>query len=144
MKVDVLHSAEELLKLAQRFDNGQGFRRYVKERLALVAPLALLMLATAIVFASALIVFAGPHIWLALPAMILAPFVLVGSLLVQAFLYFSWLENRAMAKALGHAVGSPGSCTPSPPAGRCPTAAPGTRTPTAGNGPPSSARPRPG
>ena len=109
MKVDVLHSAEELLKLAQRYDKGQGFRRYVKERLALVAPLALLMLATAIVFASALIVFAGPHIWLALPAMILAPFVLVGSLLVQAFLYFSWLENRAMAKALGHAVGSPGS-----------------------------------
>ena len=108
MRVDVIRSVDELFKLAQRYDKGQGFRRYVKERVALVAPLALLMLATGIVFASALIVFAGPHIWLALPAMILAPFVLVGSLLVQAFLYFSWLENRAMAKALGHPLGAAG------------------------------------
>ena len=108
MRVDVLQSVDELFKLAQRYDKGQGFRRYVKERLALVAPLALLMVATGIVFASALIVLAGPHVWLALPALVLAPFVLVGSLLVQAFLYFSWLENRAMAKALGHPLGASG------------------------------------
>jgi hypothetical protein len=38
---------------------------------------------------------------LALPGMLLAPFVLVGSLFVQAFVFFSWLESRALAQALG-------------------------------------------
>lgn len=108
MKIDALQALDEAMKLLQRYDKGQGFQRYVKSRMELVVPVALLMIATSIAFASATIVLAGPRIWLALPAMVLAPFILLGSLLVQAYLFFSWLENRAMAKALGHATAAPG------------------------------------
>jgi len=32
---------------------------------------------------------------------VLAPFVLVGSFFVEAFVFFSWLEGRALTQALG-------------------------------------------
>lgn len=103
-----LQTLEDAMKLLQRYDKGEGFQRYVKSRLALVAPVALLILATGIAFASATIVLAGPRIWLALPSMILAPVLLLGSVFVQAYLFFSWLESRAMAHALGHPSAPPG------------------------------------
>jgi hypothetical protein len=36
--------------------------------------------------------------------LLLAPFVLIGNLLVQAYLFFGWLENRAIAKGLKHGL----------------------------------------
>lgn len=108
MQLTALRTLEDAMKLLQRYDKGEGFQRYVKGRLALVVPMALLMVATGIAFASATIVLAGPRIWLALPSMILAPVLLLGSVFVQAYLFFSWLENRAMAQALGHPSRPPG------------------------------------
>jgi hypothetical protein len=108
MQLTALRTLEDAMKLLQRYDKGEGFQRYVKGRLALVVPMALLMIGTGIAFASATIVLAGPRIWLALPSMILAPVLLLGSVFVQAYLFFSWLENRAMAQALGHPTQPPG------------------------------------
>ena len=108
MQLTALQTLEDAMKLLQRYDKVEGFHRYVKSRLALVAPMALLMLATGIAFASATIVLAGPRIWLALPSMIVAPLLLLGSVFMQAYLFFSWLENRAMAQALGHPAAPPG------------------------------------
>jgi hypothetical protein len=39
---------------------------------------------------------------LVLPALLLAPVILVASLFVQTYVFFYWLENRALAQALGH------------------------------------------
>ncbi|MGH8629190.1 MAG: hypothetical protein ACREU7_00290, partial [Burkholderiales bacterium] len=51
--------------------------------------------------AVATLVFLGDiHPLLALPALLLLPVVLLGSLLVQFYVFFSWLENRALARAL--------------------------------------------
>lgn len=89
-------------KLAQRFHEAEGFRTYLRRRLALVVPAAALFVLVSIACAAATVIFlADRHSLLALPALIVAPFVLVGSLFVQAYVFFSWLEGRALAQALG-------------------------------------------
>jgi hypothetical protein len=108
MQITVMRTLDDAMKLLQRFDKGQGFKRYVKSRMRIVVPMGMLIAATGVVFASATIVLAGPRVWLALPSLILAPLILIGSVFVQAFLFFSWLENRAVAKALGHPGAPPG------------------------------------
>jgi putative flippase GtrA len=40
---------------------------------------------------------------LVLLSLLLAPIILVGSAFVQGYVFFSWLENRALAKALRRA-----------------------------------------
>jgi hypothetical protein len=104
--VNTLNDARGLL---QRFQQGEGFQRYVQARSALVAPMGLLLLVTSVAFAAATVVFlAGTRFWLGFPALILSPFILVGSLAVQLYVFFSWLEGRALALALGHRVAKRG------------------------------------
>jgi hypothetical protein len=98
--VDTLNDARGLL---QRFQQSEGLQRYVHSRIALIAPFGLLMLLTSLAFAAATVVFfAGTRFWLGLPALLLSPFILLGSLAVQLYVFFSWLEGRALALALGH------------------------------------------
>ena len=108
MQLTVMRTLDDAMKLLQRFDKGQGFKRYVKSRSPIVAAVAVLIVATGIVFASATIALAGPRAWLALPLLILAPVILLGTVFVQGFLLLSWLENRAVAQALGHPSAPPG------------------------------------
>jgi hypothetical protein len=97
---DTLSDARDLL---QRFQQGEGFQRYVHSRTALIAPFGLLLLLTSVAFAAATVVFlAGTRTWMGFPALLLSPFVLIGSLAVQLYVLFSWLEGRALALALGH------------------------------------------
>jgi hypothetical protein len=94
--------------LAARYQDGPGFRHYVASRMVFVAPAAVLFLLTSIACAAATVIFlADRHPLLALPALLLAPFVLVGSLFVQAFVFFSWVEGRALAHALGRRKKAP-------------------------------------
>ncbi len=93
----------EAKKLADRYREGEGVRLYVLERKWLVIPPVLLMVLISIACASGTVVFlAGAYSLLVLPALLLAPVVLVGSLFVQIYVFFYWLENRALARALGH------------------------------------------
>ena len=93
---------KDALNLAQRFQQATLFRQYVVERLWLVAPAALLMLATGLALAFGIVVYVGGTRPLTvLLSLLIAPFVLVGSLFVQAYLFLSWLEARALAKSLG-------------------------------------------
>jgi hypothetical protein len=95
--------------LLQRFQQGEGFQRYVNSRTAFIAPMGLLVLITSVAFAAATVVFlAGTRVWLGLPALLLAPFILIGSMAVQLYVLFSWLEGRALALALGHRVAKRG------------------------------------
>ena len=91
------------LALVRRFQESDGFRGYVKQRFALVLPVALLMLATSIGCAAATVLYlGGTRPFLVLLSLLLVPFVLAGSFFVQAYVFFSWLEERALAKALHH------------------------------------------
>jgi hypothetical protein len=91
----------EALNLLRRYQEGQGFRAYIRERNILLAPVALLILATSVACAGALVMYlGGTRSVLVLLSMLIAPFVLVGSLFVQAYVFVSWLEGRALAQAL--------------------------------------------
>lgn len=94
---------EEAFNLYERFQKGDMFRNYVAARKRLVIPALLAFLLLSIACTAASIVFiAGARSLLMLPALIAAPFILIGSLFVQCYVFFSWLENRALAR--GHAA----------------------------------------
>jgi hypothetical protein len=89
-------------KLAVRFREAEGFRAYLRRRAAFVVPaLALFALISIACAAATVILLAERHAMLALPAMMLAPFVLAGSFFIEALVFFTWLEGRALAQALG-------------------------------------------
>ena len=92
----------EAQNLWYRFQEGKSFRLYLSKRLRLVLPAALLILFIGVASAASFVVVAtGMSGWLALPAIIMMPVMLVGSLFVQSYMFFSWLENRAMSRMLG-------------------------------------------
>lgn len=98
----------EARNLVYRFQQGDAFRLYVLKRKWHLVPAALLILLTSISYAAATVVFfAEMGSLLALPALLLAPFVLIGSLFVQAYVWFSWLELRALARAYGQRARPP-------------------------------------
>jgi hypothetical protein len=93
---------KDALKLAERFQKAEGFREYLRRRAAFVVPAVVLFALISIACAAAtVILLAERHAMLALPGMALAPFMLIGSFFVEAFVFFSWLEGRALAQALG-------------------------------------------
>ena len=98
----ITDSMKDVLGLAHRFQEGELFRRYLKERMVLIAPFALLMLGTSLAFAFGIVAYiGGTRSLLVLLSLLIAPFVLIGSLLVQVYLFLGWLENRALAQSLG-------------------------------------------
>jgi hypothetical protein len=99
----LLEPLDDGLNLMRRFQEAQGFRSYVMQRRGLLLPVGLLMVLTSIGCAAATVLFlGGTRPVLVLLAILLVPFVLVGSFFVQAYMFASWLENRALAKALHH------------------------------------------
>jgi len=97
---------QDALNLVQRYQQGELFRRYVTQRMWLVAPAVLLIVATSLVLAFGIVMYVGGTRPLTvLLSLLLAPFVLAGSLFVQGYLFLSWLEGRSLALSLGHRVG---------------------------------------
>lgn len=95
LALGVLKDAQNL---AHRFQEGEVFRLYVLRRMRLVIPVGLLILLTSIACAAATVVFlGGARPLLVLLAILLVPFILIGSLFVQVYVFFSWLESRALA-----------------------------------------------
>jgi hypothetical protein len=89
-------------KLATRFREAEGFRQYLGRRAAFVVPALALFCLVSIACAAALVILlAERHAMLALPGMVLAPFVLAGSFFIEALVFFAWLEGRALSQALG-------------------------------------------
>ena len=104
-----LATLQEAANLYNRYQAGAGFRAYIKARINLVLLAAALILLGAIACtAGAVVSLAGARAFLMLFVLLLAPFMLVGNLLVQAFLFFGWLENRAIAQGLKHGLGREG------------------------------------
>ena len=99
----LLDPLNEGMNLVRRYQEVRGFRSYVAERTKLVAPIALLIAATSLACAAATAMYIGGlQPILVLLSLLLAPVILAGSAFVQVYIYLSWLENRAIAKALRH------------------------------------------
>ena len=90
-------------RLLERFQKNSVFRDYVLDRLQLVIPALAIYALLVIASISATAIFvSGSGAGFVLPAFILTPFILAGSLCVAAYLFFAWLEGRALRKALQH------------------------------------------
>ncbi len=97
--LDPIDDGRDLLR---RWQDNDQFRQYVFRRRLRVGLTAAILVATSFAFAAATVFFiARAGSFLALAAMILAPVVLIASALVQAYVLFSWLEGRALLRALG-------------------------------------------
>lgn len=97
MDLAVLNDA---INLAHRLKEGAVFRSYVRQRLLLIVPLALLAVAASIACTAASVLYiAGTRSFLLLLAFFLIPVVLFGSLFVQSYVLLGWLEGRALIKA---------------------------------------------
>jgi hypothetical protein len=93
---------EDGVDLANRVQGNRPFRSYLEQRAWLVAPAAVLIMIASLACALGLVLFVGgTRPLFVLFSLVLAPFVLAGSLLVQAYVFVSWLEARALAQALG-------------------------------------------
>lgn len=91
------------LALAQRLRELEGLRLHVQERLRLVIPATIVLVLIALACAIGVVVFlADFHPLLTLAGILLLPVVLFGSLFVLAYVFFSWVEGRALARELGN------------------------------------------
>jgi hypothetical protein len=98
-----LQTLKNAQDLAQRFREVEGIRLYVHERQAMVAVATLVIVFISFACAIGVVVFlADRHSLLALLGILLLPVVLVGSFLVLAYVFFSWIEGRALVRELGH------------------------------------------
>ena len=97
--MDIFTEAPNLLR---RYREAAAFRRYVEDRTPLVLLAVLVFAAFSIVTTATTIVFFGTkHPILMLVSLLIAPFILGASLVVFLFVFFSWLEARAMARLAG-------------------------------------------
>jgi hypothetical protein len=97
----LLGVVQDALNLVHRLQEVEGFKAYVLKRIGLVVPIAILIIVTTLACAAATVLFiGGTRSLLVLLAILLVPFVLAGSLFVQAYVFLSWLESRALAQAL--------------------------------------------
>lgn len=87
----------DALGLFNRFREGETFRHYIEQRLRLVVPMCCLMLFISAAAGAAVMMFLGQmYTPLVLFGIFLLPIILIGSLFVQVFTFFTWLENRAV------------------------------------------------
>ncbi len=101
-----IETLTEARNLVGRLQGSDAFRQYLAARMLLVIPALVLFLVISLSCTAASVVFvAGARSSiLALLALLFAPVVLIGSLLVQLYVFFAWLEGRALARALPHAT----------------------------------------
>ena len=94
-----MHTLIEAQNLLKRYREGAAFRYYVEERMPLVLLAVVVFLGYSVATTAATIVFVGgTHGFLTFVAMVFAPILLIGTLAVLLFIFFSWLETRAMGK----------------------------------------------
>ena len=104
----VFDAVNEAVNLVERFQKSEVLRAYVLARMRLVVPVGLLVALTSLALAGATAFFiGGSRPALVLFGILLMPVVLLGSAFVQGYVFASWLEARALAKALPHRAARP-------------------------------------
>jgi hypothetical protein len=102
----LLSPLEDALGLVRRYRELDSFQDYIGANLRLVAPAGVLIVVAAIACGlTPIILLVGVRPAASLAGLLLAPVVLLGSLFVLALVFFSWLEERALVKSLGHRTG---------------------------------------
>ncbi|HYR34787.1 MAG TPA: hypothetical protein VEQ87_10890 [Burkholderiales bacterium] len=92
----------EAVNLAQRYQKGDAFRHHVEARIGLVLGVLLLCIGFSIALSLGVVALLDKSALRAFLGVLLMPIVLIGSLAVQAYLFFSWLELRALKPMLAH------------------------------------------
>ena len=104
-----LETIQEAANLYNRYQAGKGFKVYLRDRRNMVVPMVGLILLTAVALtAGSVVSLAGARAMLMLFVLLLAPVILIGSAFVQGFVFFGWLENRAIAQGLKHRLEAEG------------------------------------
>jgi hypothetical protein len=99
----LLGPIEDAVSLARRYREVDAFYDYVAGRARLVIPVLALIGATALACGLApIVVLVGTSAVSALAGMLLTPVMLLGCLFVLGLVFFSWLEERSLARTLGH------------------------------------------
>jgi len=102
----LLGPLDDAVALARRYREVDAFRNYVGDRARLVIPALVLIGIVAVACGLApVMALVGTRPIAALGGLLLAPVMLLGSLFVLALMFFSWLEERALARSLGHRTG---------------------------------------
>jgi hypothetical protein len=97
---------DDAMGLARRYREVDAFRDYVTARVRLVVPACVLIGVAAIACGlSPVMALVGTRAVAALLGLLLAPVALLGSLFVLLMVFFSWLEERSLARTLGHRTG---------------------------------------
>jgi hypothetical protein len=92
--VDILTEAPNLVR---RYRHGDAFRHYVQDRRPLVIAALVIFSTISLATTSGMVVYiGGTNAMVVLLCLLLAPFVLLGSVFVQGYIFFSWLERRAL------------------------------------------------
>lgn len=102
----LLGPLDDAAGLVRRYRELDAFRDYLEPRLRLVIPAFVLVMVAAIACGlTPIVLLVGTNAVAALAGLLLAPVVLIGSLFVQSLVLFAWLEERSLARALGHRTG---------------------------------------
>lgn len=103
----LLGPLDDAVGLARRYRDLDAFRDYLGARARLVLPAALLLGVTGIACGlTPIMLLVGTNAGAALAGLLLAPVVLVGSLFTLGLMFFAWLEERSLARILGHRPGA--------------------------------------
>jgi hypothetical protein len=90
-------------ELIQRYQRGAAFRGYVKKHGVEILVAVLVLLVIALACTAATIVFVGgTRSWRVFLALIAAPLVLVGNASLLLYVFFSWVEGRAVTAPHPH------------------------------------------
>ena len=97
--LETFYEARDLLNRYRQVDS---FSNYISERMALILPAMLLQFLTGIGCVMGIVTLLPDMHWtLILPILLSMPVIMAGSVLVQLYVFFCWLEGRSMERALG-------------------------------------------
>lgn len=98
----ILDTLQDALDLLQRYRHVDSFNTYVHERALMVMVAVLMQFLIGIGCVMSIVTLLPDMHWsLVLPVLLCMPIVLAGAFLVQAYVFFSWIEGRSMERALG-------------------------------------------
>jgi hypothetical protein len=98
----------DALGLAARCRDTAGLRRYLEAQQVPVLAVGAVVLVVGLACGAGIALFlATLRTWLTLPALVLGSLAVIASVLVQLYAFFAWLEDRALAQALGRRRGPP-------------------------------------
>ena len=97
----LMNALEDAPALWRRFHEVESFNFYVHERMPAILVAMLILFLISIGCVMGIVTLLPDMHWIfVLPILLLLPIVLAGSLFVQTYVFFSWIEGRSMEREL--------------------------------------------